>query len=109
MQRSNIPWRLIVVLLPILLSACQITQETPAEGSIVSASGNYDCGSGQTCIVDVENGASFSDTFTAIPNPGYRFVEWKKADKYLCGGNSSSCALLNVPGVLTDQDIELFL
>lgn len=100
---------LIMVLASLVISACQITQQVPANGYIVSSSGMYDCAEGETCIIDVVNGAGFSDTFTAVANPGYRFVAWQQADKYLCGGSSAACALVDVPGSLTDQDLELFL
>lgn len=92
-----------------MLSACKIIQITPDSGGIVSRTGNHDCAASSTCEIDVENGSEFSDTFTAAPAAGYVFTHWKQADRYLCGGVTVPCALEGVPGLFTDQDIDLYL
>lgn len=91
------------------LSACKIIATSPDEGSIVTATGNNDCGSGETCEFDVENGSEFSETYTAVANPGYLFQAWREDPNYLCGGGTDPCALNDVPGSFTDQDITLFI
>ena len=93
----------------LLMQGCKITQVVPANGAIVSRTGNYDCPTGQTCVIDVVNGSVFSDTFTAAPNAGYRFAGWKKQNGYLCGGNKTPCALENVPASFTAVDADTFL
>lgn len=97
------------VLVTCFLSACKIIQIVPEGGSIVSRTGENNCPELTECEIDVPNGDVFSDTFTAEPKLGYEFVGWKQADRFLCGGVSGSCALENVPGSFTDQDIDLFL
>ena len=89
----------------LLMQGCKITQVVSANGAIVSRTGNYDCPTGQTCVIDVVNGSVFSDTFTAAPNAGYRFAGWKKQNGYLCGGNRTPCALENVPASFTAVDV----
>lgn len=101
--------KVIVLYACLFLSACQITQIVPDGGSIVSRSGELECGEASTCVADVENGSIFSDTFTAIPRSGYQFDGWKEADRFLCGGSTAACALEGIPGSFTDQVIELFL
>lgn len=93
----------------ITASGCKVIQIVPEGGAILSRTGANNCASGQTCEIDVPNGQVFSETFTAEPDEGYRFAGWKRADRYLCGGSAEPCALENVPGELTDQDIDLFL
>lgn len=93
----------------LVLSGCRIIQIVPEGGMIVSRTGDHDCVSGETCTIDVENGSEFSDTFSAEPDPAYRFVGWKQADRFLCGGGEGDCALEGVPGSFTDQDLDLFL
>ena len=94
------------------LQGCKIIQEVPEGGYIASASGLHDCHEGETCIIDVENGADFSEDFTPVANPGYRFVKWKKSipKTYpsLCSGSTEACKL-NVPGDLTARDVHLYL
>ncbi len=93
----------------LFLQGCKITQVVPANGAIVSRTGNYNCAAGQTCVIDVVNGSVFSDTFTAVPDAGYRFAGWKKQSGYLCGGNKTPCALENVPANFTAVDADTFL
>jgi Alginate lyase len=100
---------ILPVVVSLLLGGCKIIQITPSGGSIVSASGEHDCSPNQTCEIDVVNGETFSDTFTAIPKPGYKFVKWKKAPSYLCGNSRGSCDLINVPPALTEKDVDLIL
>ncbi len=97
------------IFLVLLLPGCKILVDVPEGGSVASRTGENDCAAGTTCSIDVENGITFSDTFTAVPAPGYQFVGWKQGDRLLCGGSAEPCALENVPPEFTDRDIELRL
>ncbi len=101
----------VVVSLSVLLfvSGCKITQVVPEGGTIVSRTGNHDCAEGQTCVIDVENGTPFSDTFTAVPLEGYYFTGWKTDAAHLCGGSMEACALEGIPGSFTSIDVDFFL
>ena len=92
-----------------LLQACRITQTAPENGWILSRTGLNDCPSGQTCTIDVDGGAGFSDTFTAVPADGYVFSGWVKNRLFLCGGKVGSCAVENVPADLTSLNVEVLL
>jgi hypothetical protein len=98
-----------VVLIIAIAPGCKITQIVPEGGHIVSRSGLHDCNEFQTCVIDVKSGSTFSDTFTGVAKPGYYFNGWKKQWKHLCGGNTTSCALENIPSRFTSLDVEVFL
>jgi Divergent InlB B-repeat domain len=96
-----------IAALLLFIQGCKITQIVPAEGAIVSRTGAHDCAAGQTCIIDIP-GVPFSDTFTAVPNPGYRFVEWKKQSGSLCWGSTNpSCALEGISTELTSLNNDM--
>ena len=72
-------------------------------GSIMSASGNYDCAEGSTCEIDVPNGERFAETFSAAARHGYGFVGWRCSESYLCAGYTPLCVVgiassVTVPG-----------
>ena len=65
----------------------------PAGGEITSLSTNHNCTSGQTCNIEI-SGVSFSDTFTASPAAGYKFVGWKdEGATSFCPGEVGSCVV----------------
>ena len=52
---------------------------------------------GTICIQEVTD-TSFSETYTAVPDPGWVFKEWYEGANFLCGGSTSPiCELSNVP------------
>lgn len=96
---------ILSISLCLLLPSCRLMLTANEGGDIVSASGDNDCAEASTCIVDVENGAPFSDTFSARPREGYIFAGW---DKGLCQNKIESCTL-SATGELTDRDVDLGL
>lgn len=72
---------------------------------MLSSSGLHDCPEAQSCVIDVD-GVPFSDTFTAIAAPGYRFAGWQEG---LCGGQLASCVLQGIPVALTSLDVDTVL
>jgi uncharacterized protein YkwD len=66
--------RLLLILLGgLFLASCRLVITTDLGGYVVSASGDYDCQEAR-CTFDIPE--SVTDTFTAIPAEGYRFVRW---------------------------------
>lgn len=55
------------------LASCRFVITTDDTGHISSASGSYDCEQA-SCTFDIEQ--EVTDTYTAIPADGYRFVRW---------------------------------
>jgi hypothetical protein len=92
----------------IALQACRIIQTVPQGGTIVSSSGNYNCSVTEQCIINIRSGEPFNETFTAVPQPGYIFKNWKNRDQSLCKGKSTPCAL-NLSGDFTAHDVDVFL
>ncbi len=88
------PYRQVsVALLTIfIISGCKIRVEVPEGGSVTSESGVYTCLSGERCDIDVVD-IYFDEVFVAKPDPGFRFDKWRRLNRGLCGGSSTSCAL----------------
>ena len=58
----------------LLLASCRLVITTDDTGHIVSASGSSDCYEA-SCPFPITG--SFTETFTAVPADGYRFVRWQ--------------------------------
>jgi hypothetical protein len=85
--------KFLAITLLVLLSGCKVVIEVPATGGkVVYQEGNEACLAGETCVVEV-NDIFFSDSFVPVPDVGYRFAEWKKRERGLCGGSSKACDL----------------
>ncbi|MFV8819644.1 MopE-related protein [Haliea sp. E17] len=56
------------------VASCRLVVSHDASGTILSASGLYSC-PGTTCSFEIDQRTS--DTFTAEPAEGYRFVRWE--------------------------------
>ena len=94
---------LTVAALSVALQGCRILQSVSSGGSVVSASGQYDCAEDSICEIDVPNGQRFAETFTAIPGHGYAFAGWRGAESYLCAGTSPLC-VVDIPASVTAYD-----
>ncbi len=80
-------------LVALLVVGCKLEVNVPAEGgTVTTASGNYSCGAGRACVIDV-NDTSFDERFQALPAEGYYFAGWKRAKNHFCGNKNSSCNL----------------
>jgi Leucine-rich repeat (LRR) protein len=77
-----------------LASGCKIEITVPEGGKVVSASHAYDCDSGKTCVVEV-NDFHFAETFDAHAQEGWIFIGWKVGRGYLCQRSASFCHLSN--------------
>lgn len=85
--------RLIPVLLvAFMLTGCKVRIDVPQGGSVVSASGTYQCAAGQTCDIDVSDD-TFDEIFIAVPDGDHQFEGWAQREKGLCGGNFTPCQL----------------
>lgn len=106
----NVMKHLPFILLILFVQGCRITQVVPEGGSVVSSSGLHNCPAEQTCVLDIEGGV-FSDTFTAVAAPGYRFVGWQQGEDQasLCAGKVTPCVLANVPDGLTVLAVDTWL
>lgn len=89
---GNISVKLLVLFTALLLAGCRLEIIVPEGGQVTSASGNYNCDEASTCQADIVDG-NFEETFTALPNAGYRFVGWSQTQSNVCEGVEGSCKL----------------
>ncbi|MEH6582748.1 MAG: CAP domain-containing protein [Halioglobus sp.] len=66
--------QVLLILSIIGLAGCRLVMSTDGTGHIVSASGQMDCAQ-TSCEFSVTERTT--DTFTAVPTEGYRFVAWQ--------------------------------
>jgi len=118
----------------IFLSACKLVIELPEGGQLKSASGKFDCRNEQQgvshssadrgyapyqgvspthagafhCEFDVSD-TSFDETFTAIPDPGYEFKQWKKVPRGFFGNSTESSVRLFTSNFVGDDRLLAFL
>ena len=75
-----------------VVSGCRLEITVPEGGVVESASGTYYCGTGETCVIDV-NDTHLDEEFIASPDIGYVFNQWVKKPKGFCGNKSMPCPL----------------
>ncbi|MBT4518482.1 MAG: hypothetical protein HOC23_00635 [Halieaceae bacterium] len=68
---------IVLLILLSFLAGCKLQVVVPVGGTVTTASGTYTCAAGQTCEIDVVD-LLFDETFTAVPDDGYQFDQWKK-------------------------------
>ncbi|MGD2007339.1 MAG: S8 family serine peptidase [Cellvibrionales bacterium] len=83
---------LLTLSLPLLLAGCRLEVLVNEGGRVTSASGQRDCDELFICSGEVSD-PNFEETFTAIPNPGYRFVGWSETESTVCEGSDQPCEL----------------
>jgi len=97
MMRALLRLRMLLFfVIACLASGCKLTVDVGKGGSVVSESQQRNCPEETACVFDV-NDTKFSDKFTAVPIPGYRFVKWEAGGpQFFCGGATNpTCALAN--------------
>ena len=87
----------VLSVLLLCFTGCKIIVSVPEGGAVVSQSGSYDCGEGESCIVEV-NDVFFDETFTAQPRDGFKFTGWKKRDRGFFGGSNAVAVRLFTSG-----------
>ena len=83
----------------IFLASCKVQITVPKGGSVTTESGNYECAEGDICLVDVVD-FQFDETFIAVPNTGFEFIQWRKLPGGFCGAGESRfdpCHLYTAP------------
>ncbi|TDG13462.1 hypothetical protein E2F43_07945 [Seongchinamella unica] len=88
-QVKQAPRMMGLCLSVILLASCRLIVNTDATGEIISGSGSLDCDQAE-CAFEITQ--STTDTFTALPAPGYRFVRWTG----LCTPSPTSVCLATI-------------
>lgn len=81
--------------LGIVLSGCKLAVIV-VEGGEVQSTGSGTCSAGTVCITHV-NDTSFTETYTAVPSPGWEFVRWSSGTGFVCATSpGTDCTISNV-------------
>ncbi|GAB5452214.1 MAG: hypothetical protein Hals2KO_25420 [Halioglobus sp.] len=85
-----------ITLLLVVLGGCKIHVLMPEGGEVQSVSSGT-CLSGNVCILQVSD-TNYTETFTAIPQPGWQFAKWNNGEAFLCADSTNPvCVVTNVP------------
>ena len=96
-----------IALLLVVLGGCKIHVLMPEGGEVQSVNSGT-CLSGNVCILQVSD-TNYTETFTAIPQPGWQFVKWNNGEEFLCADSIDPvCVVSNVP-VAGDPTAEAFV
>lgn len=90
-------YNVIAISALMMLAGCQISQTVVGDGSIVSASGEYDCSASCEFTPPV---TGLTETFTAVESDGYVFAGWDG----LCAGQQSNTCTLNIAATFTSLE-----
>ncbi len=82
-----------------ILSGCKLAIVVTSGGEVVSASGQHDCASRRVCEIEITTD-DFTETFTAIPAPGYEFEKWQGGPGFNCPDSTDPNCLVTNNGFL---------
>ena len=86
---------LLMSLAVLLATGCKLAVIVVENGHVQSIGSDY-CFAGEVCIINIM-ADDFTETFTAVPDPGYEFVRWSDGADFLCSDEASAvCTLTNV-------------
>lgn len=96
-MRKNITISVFLLSLSVgtlFFAGCKIQINVSEGGNVTTSSGAYECHSGQTCTIDI-NDLFFDEEFIAEPTEGFQFVKWKKVERGLCAGKNIPCRIVS--------------
>ena len=96
----------MIALAFLFLQGCKVEVAVPPGGRVETESGAYSCESGETCAIDVVD-IFFDETFVALPDDGYTFIQWRNKYRGFCGGRDDPCYLTTTG--FPDTPLEQFL
>jgi hypothetical protein len=86
------------VALAALMVGCKLNVIVPPGGAVALGEGSpSECPEASVCEIDVTE-ANFSEEFTAIPNPGYKFVRWQGGKGFQCGDSTNNECVVKFNG-----------
>ncbi len=89
--------RVAVALFAVLsIGGCKLAVMVSSHGSVLSASGTRDCTGPDYCEFQISD-AGFSESFTAVPQPGFSFVEWQDGNGFICADSTDPVCVVEVP------------
>jgi arylsulfatase A-like enzyme len=99
------PYSLLLPLL-LLIQACSHPLEITGEGDILSSTGTRDCTyeafqAGDIACTKNNIIGTYSETYTAVPRPGWKFDGW---ENYCVNSNGNTCPF-NVPNFIIEDSL----
>jgi hypothetical protein len=82
--------------LGLALGGCKLAVIVGEGGDITSVSGTNDCSGPGYCVIDIDD-PNFTETFTAVPKPGYEFVKWQDGWGFQCADVQSIFCTVSIP------------
>lgn len=104
---SRILSTLVVVAASGLVSACKVAVVV-VEGGAVTSTFSGSCTATNICIHEISN-SDFTETFTAVPQPDWRFVRWNSGGDFLCEDETSTQCLVSTVGTEGNSAIEAII
>jgi hypothetical protein len=100
---------ILLTILVLTISGCKLLVMVPRGGEVQStASGT--CFELTNCVHDVTDTA-YTESFTAVPAAGFRFVKWNGGDNFYCADSTNPTCIVNtgpLAGNVTDAFIAEF-
>ena len=98
---------LVILFVTALVAGCKVAVIV-VEGGEVQSIGSGTCLEGTICIVEV-NDTNFSETFTAVPNPGQHFIKWNSGEGFFCGDSTNPTCVLSTVGTDGNEGMEAII
>jgi hypothetical protein len=98
---------LVILFVTAVVAGCKIAVIV-VEGGEVQSVGLDTCAEGTICIVEV-NDTNFSETFTAVPNPGQHFIKWNSGEGFFCGDSTNPTCVLSTVGTDGNEGMEAII
>jgi hypothetical protein len=95
---------LVILFVSALVAGCKIAVIV-VEGGKVQSNGSDFCLEGTVCIVEVTD-TNFSESYTAVPHPGWGFVKWNTGGGFLCANSTDPTCTLSTVGTAGNDGIE---
>jgi hypothetical protein len=80
-----------------LVASCKLAVMVSPGGNVYSELGTSNCEGPDYCEFDITD-PSFSETFTAVPRPGFTFDKWQGGEGFICGNSTDPVCTLTLPG-----------
>jgi hypothetical protein len=87
---------LVLISIVLLVPGCKLAVMVSSEGNVLSSSETRHCNGPGYCEFDIVE-SSFSDTFTAVPRPGFEFVRWQDGNGFLCADATDPVCTVEMP------------
>jgi hypothetical protein len=88
---------LLSIAVTCLVVGCKLAVMVSPGGNVYSDSGTRNCVGPDFCEFDITD-PFFSETFTAVPRPGFTFEKWQGGDGFVCANSTDPVCTLTLSG-----------